>query len=126
MYKKIEKRVLNENIYRIIVFGLIVAIVLMITGFFLNIVFNDEFVNLKDLEKNILKPEAFYSLFTTSAESKLPILYYAGIFLLILIPIVVLFYSLIYFIKKKDYKIVSVIISVILILILSVIVGFIK
>ncbi len=126
MYKKIEKRVLNENIYRIIVFGLIVAIVLMITGFFLNIVSNDEFVNLKDLEKNILKPEAFYSLFTTSAESKLPILYYAGIFLLILIPIVVLFYSLIYFIKKKDYKIVSVIISVILILILSVIVGFIK
>lgn len=126
MYKKIEKRVLNENIYRIIVFGLIAAIVLMITGFFLNIVFNDEFVNLKDLEKNILKPEAFYSLFTTSAESKLPILYYAGIFLLILIPIVVLFYSLIYFIKKKDYKIVSVIISVILILILSVIVGFIK
>jgi uncharacterized membrane protein len=126
MYKKIGKRVLNENIYRIIVFGLIAAIVLMITGFFLNIVFNDDFVNLEDLEKNILKPEAFHSLFTTSAESKLPILYYAGIFLLMIIPIVILFYSLIYFIKKKDYKIVSVIISVILILILSVIIGFIK
>ncbi|MBM3709881.1 MAG: DUF1634 domain-containing protein [Actinobacteria bacterium] len=122
-----EKKItLRINLSRIITIGLSIALILMTAGFIVNAAAGKIELDIEKLEKNTSGLKEFYSSLKNTDNLIIFLLSHLGIFILILVPAAGVIFSLIYFILKKNWKPAAISIGVILVLILSGVIGFIK
>jgi len=122
-----EKKItLRINLSRIITIGLSIALILMTAGFIVNAAAGKIELDIEKLEKNTFGLKEFYSSLKNTDNLIIFLLSHLGIFILILVPAAGVIFSLIYFILKKNWKPAAISIGVILVLILSGVIGFIK
>ena len=128
--KEVKKNSLSNNLNKIITIGLIAALILMAAGFLLNSVINNGKIDMETyiekLEENTFRLKSLYSNFKNTDNLTILLLTYLGIFILILVPVIGVIFSLIYFTLKKNWKLTVICTGVLIVLILSGIIGFIK
>lgn len=126
MDKKNKPGLPAARLYKIMAAGLIISMAVLAAGFLINIIKYDNFADMEKLEENSLNPDFIYDMIKDPSFSRLPLINYAGIIMLILVPVAGLVYVLAFYIRMKNTKTALIIVAVILILALSAAIGFIR
>jgi uncharacterized membrane protein len=121
-----ENAWLSRYMYLIILYGLIVAIVLLLAGFLANITSSSGPLVLNEFEENTISPEKLAVLINGEEGSMPGLLQYAGIFCMIIVPVAGIIFSTVFFARSKKHKLMVISILVLAILALSAIIGFMK
>jgi uncharacterized membrane protein len=124
--KEIKQTLLNSNLNKIITVGLLVALILMVAGFLVNAARNNVALDIEELEENTLGLKELYNTLKSTGNSIIFLLSYLGIFILILVPVAGVIFTLAYFTSRKNLKLSLISTGVLLILILSAVIGFIR
>ncbi len=125
MKNKTKIKNLNRHLFWFITVALIVAMVFAVTTFVINIAKDRSYIDIADIESNTTRLIKYFGFIRNTAGGVSELTFtYTGILILIAIPVLGLFYALGYFIYVKNLRFALMSAGVILIIILSLIIGF--
>jgi uncharacterized membrane protein len=122
-YLNIKK--LSRYLSQVINIGLIAAIAFVVFSFMINIIVDRSFIDIQYIEIYTIKMDDFFQMLSNPGNLNVDLLTYAGLLILITIPVIGLIFTLGYFIRKKNLRLAITSIAVLLIIVLSLIIGFI-
>lgn len=114
------------KLYMIVAIGLIISTTVLAAGFFLNTFKSGNPFDINKLNENTFNPDNFFEIIRNPVLSKLPLINYAGIFILILVPVAGLVYMLVYYVMERNLKKIAITAGVIIILASSTVIGFLR
>ena len=114
---------LNRHLFLLLTVMLILVMVFVISSFIINIVMESSYADMENVEANTV---GLTDLFRLIREKEIngSMLPYLGMMMLIAIPVIGLLYVTGYFIYKKNVRFALIGTGVLLIIILSIVIGF--
>ena len=124
MKNQLKTKNLNRGLFWLITIALMITMVFVIFSFVINIVMDRIYTDMENVENNTIKLTDFFRSIRNPAGMDITFLPYLGILMLITIPVIGLLYAAGYFIYRKNIKFALISAGVLLIIILSLVIGF--